>query len=357
MSSSVIDFKVIVDELAARIRTLAPELLPNGARAGQEWRVGSLAGEKGQSLAVHIGRERPGVWCDFATGEAGDAFDLVAEVLYGGDKKQAYRWARNWLGLDQGPIPQERRRKPPPPDAKGPPEESHLQKRAFSIWLGARPEIAGTPVEAYLKGRGLDVARLGRFPRALRFAPELYNVESDRRWPAMLAAIGGRSGKTVAIHRTWLSQDRQDGTVRKAPLADPKMTLGRYRGGAIRLWRGASGKPLAQAPADDTVALVEGIEDGFTVALARPELRVLVAVSLANLAEVALPPQLNKVLICADNDHDNLQAGRALERAIQNHARAGRHLWVARAPKGYKDLNEMINAETGEIDDVDAFYG
>ncbi|MFT8371837.1 MAG: hypothetical protein ABF641_12465, partial [Acetobacter sp.] len=71
--------------LAARIQQLVTELLPAGQRDGHEWRCGSLAGEKGQSLAVHLSGQRAGVWCDFSSGERGDSLDLVASVLFNGD--------------------------------------------------------------------------------------------------------------------------------------------------------------------------------------------------------------------------------------------------------------------------------
>jgi hypothetical protein len=63
----------------------------------------------------------------------------------------------------------------------------------------------------------------------------------------------------VAVHRTWLMPDGSG----KAPLRDPKMTLGRYAGGAIRLWRGASGKALKDAPTGDSIVITEGIEEAL----------------------------------------------------------------------------------------------
>ena len=45
----------------------------------------------------------------------------------------------------------------------------------------------------------------------------------------------------------------------------------------------ASNRPLAEAPADDQVAICEGIEDALTLALHDPALRVLAAISLSNL--------------------------------------------------------------------------
>ncbi len=51
-------------------------LLPAGSRAGNEWRVGSIEGEPGKSLAIAIDGEKVGVWKDFATDDAGG--DLVS---------------------------------------------------------------------------------------------------------------------------------------------------------------------------------------------------------------------------------------------------------------------------------------
>lgn len=69
--------------LAARIGDLCRHLFANGVRCGHEFRVGSLDGQGGQSLGIHLDGPRAGVWQDFASGEAGDALDLVARALFG----------------------------------------------------------------------------------------------------------------------------------------------------------------------------------------------------------------------------------------------------------------------------------
>jgi putative DNA primase/helicase len=52
--------------------------LPNGKRHGQEWCVGSLAGEPGDSLKINIIK---GVWKDFASGDGGsDPVSLYAAL-------------------------------------------------------------------------------------------------------------------------------------------------------------------------------------------------------------------------------------------------------------------------------------
>ncbi|MFS9443728.1 toprim domain-containing protein [Legionella pneumophila] len=70
--------KEISRQLALQAEDVARYLLPNGKRQGSEWSVGSINGEAGESLKVHIIGEKAGVWCDFATGDKGDLLDLWA---------------------------------------------------------------------------------------------------------------------------------------------------------------------------------------------------------------------------------------------------------------------------------------
>jgi twinkle protein len=65
------DITAIKRMLAERGQAVAEMLLPGGRREGQEWRVGSVAGEKGQSLGVRLTGHKAGVWSDFGTGEEG----------------------------------------------------------------------------------------------------------------------------------------------------------------------------------------------------------------------------------------------------------------------------------------------
>lgn len=331
--------------LAARTPALCAELLPRGTRDGHEWRVGSLAGEPGRSMAVHLTGTRAGVWADFSTGETGDALDLVAQVLFGGDKGQALRWSRGWLGLDgTNPAALATTRRAVAQRAVGADELGDEEKKAaaFRIYLSAQERILDTPVERYLLGRGIDLRRLGRAPRALRYHPNLYNRESGRKWPAMVAAIADHEGKFVAVHRTWL-EVRADGGVTKAPLTDAKMTYGPYRGGMIRLWRGASGKALKDAPAGEAMALSEGIEDGLTAAVAKPELRVGAAVSLSNMGSLVLPPAIGTVIILGQADLQPA-ARQGLLRAVKHFRGQGRTVKCAWSPKG-KDINDLVRAE------------
>ncbi len=334
MTRHLVDIGAIAGMLADRITVLAPEIFPHGRREGHEFRVGSLAGEAGRSLAIHLAGDRAGVWKDFASGDAGDALDLVAKAYYAGNKSEALRWARAWLGLG-GDAAQPTRPKPPPIKEAS---QEEYGEGALRLWLGCQEKLAGTLAERYLASRGIRLHELGRQPRALRYHPALWNRESGRKWPAIVAAVCNELGQHAAVHRTWL---REDGSG-KAPLLDAKMTLGRYAGGCIRLWRGASGKSWSDAPEGETVVVTEGIEDGLSIAIACPDLRVLVGVSLANMGGMKLPPHSERVLLCCDNDSDP-QALRGRDRAITNFMQQGKRVALVRSPIG-KDMNDLLRA-------------
>src|SRR5437588_10123686 len=89
----------IAHMLAGRIDRLVGDLLPAGHREGHEWRCGSIAGEPGDSLGVHLTGDKAGVWGDFSTDRKGDALDLVAAV-HGFSISEAINWSRQWLGQD-----------------------------------------------------------------------------------------------------------------------------------------------------------------------------------------------------------------------------------------------------------------
>lgn len=334
----------LVAMLNARLETLLAELLPAGRRDGLEYRCGSVRGEPGRSLAVHIGRgPKRGVWADFASGERGDVLELIAHARCHGDRAEAVRWARAWLGLTAGGEGKKHNPStvsPPPPETAAP---ARLDRAGKALWLAGQP-IAGTPVEAYLAGRGVSLAELGRAPGALRFHPRVWCAERQAEAPAMLAAIV-RGGDIVACHRTYLAP-REDGSWGKAPIKAAKKVLGSMKGGYIPLWRGVAGTPLAAVTAEETVAVTEGIEDALTVALFMPEWRVIAAVSLGNMADIELPAAVQRLVLVFDRDGENGAARQGRERAIAVHQRAGRHVRTVRPPEGFKDINAWWLAET-----------
>jgi len=336
------DIKVVVRGLAGRAPELAQQLLPHGKRSGHEWVSGDLYGEPGTRCAVHLVGAKAGVWSNFASGEAGDALDLVAAVLYGGDKKAAFRWALYWLGLDGAEAPEIRRRieaAPSPDDEQLAPDR---RQKAAAMWLAGKP-LEGTPAAAYLMGRGIDLGVLGRAPGALRFHPALWCAETNGHCPAMVAQIQ-RVTSPVAVHRTYLGQ-RPDGAWGKAQLKQAKMVLGDYRGGFIPLWRGASGQPLSKHPEADTLAITEGIEDALTIALHQPKWRVIAAISVGNVAALILPPTALDIVLVQDRDGENPHVRRARDRAQAALLEQGRAVRVVQPEEGFKDFNDWHQAQ------------
>ena len=101
------DFRGLADRLLADADRLLAQWLPAGKRIGAEYRVGSLAGEAGQSLSINV---RTGRWADFQSGErGGDLIDLYA-AIHSLELGEAYR------ELDGSPgVPAAGTVKPRPP--------------------------------------------------------------------------------------------------------------------------------------------------------------------------------------------------------------------------------------------------
>jgi hypothetical protein len=331
--------------LGERMQSLAEEILPRGRREARWWRVGSLAGEEGQSLAIVLWGARQGHWRDYASGDRGDALDLVAGVVCDGNLLRAMDWARQWLRLPEQQRPLPERRGPRRTDDD---EFAAKRRTALKIWLAGMPLQRGDVVWRYLEGRGIDLARLPRLPGALRCHPGLWHWEHKCYWPAMVAAIAGADGKHCATHCTWLAErnlaceDRP--MVGKAPIGQAaKRTLGGYSGGCIRLWRGAGPRSWDELDGGQTLVISEGIEDGLSyVTRFDPRCRLAVAVSLSAMLALELPPQFERVCILAQSDAPGSAAARTLDRVIERWEDQGRRVFTAARHAIVKDLNELI---------------
>lgn len=348
---SLLSVGEIEQMLEGRMLSLAAELLPNGRKEGHEWVVGSLAGEAGRSLAVHLDGARAGWWKDFASGKGGDALKLVSAVLFGDDLGSAVAWAKSWLGIDDR-DPARLRQHRLEAQAAGEKrarevdrEREAIRGSAIARWIEGR-SIIDTPAEWYLATRGIDLSVLGKAPGALRFHPALrYGRGRDAPTPcAMVAGIIGLDGRQRAIHRTWLTPD---GSGKAGPAqgvdGKPKKTLGDYQGGHIPLWKGAAGRAtLRDVPEGTMVVASEGIEDGLTAACADPDARVICIVALANLAHLELPPQIGGLVFLAQNDPAGSPAEAALQRGVASLRARGVRVLLARPPAGVKDVNELL---------------
>ena len=249
-----------------------------------------------------------------------------------------------WAALkDRGLVPDRCRpgvyvrrsgRRPPnsKPGAQGGarrPDQPAEAKSAFAkrIWAEARP-AAGTPVENYLKSRGLTIEP----PATIRYHPGLKHGPTGLFLPAMVAAVARWPGRdvvarwpgrdVVAVHRTFLVADGR----KKAPVSQNKMMLGPCTGGAVRFEEHGA-----------ELVLAERLETALSVlqATGKP---VWACLSTSGLKAVILPPEVKTVIIAADGD----EAG---EKAAQEAARRlylqGRELRIARPPAGM-DFNDLL---------------
>ncbi len=183
-----------------------------------------------------------------------------------------------------------------------------------SLWRAAAAP-AGTPVDAYLRSRGLAV----REASPLRFHPRAgRNRGCGPPGPAMIALMTSpETGSPCSVHVTYL---RPDGSG-KAPGTRAKTMLG--AAGVVRL-----------AP-DAEVTLGLGLAEGIETALAtaqhagwRP---VWAAASAGGIGRFPVLPGIECLTVFADADDAGLEAARA---CCRRWAAAGREARVLAPPAG-----------------------
>lgn len=139
--------KALSEMLAARCEEFVKPLFPNGEQQGEEWCVGSIAGEAGSSLKIKLSGEGAGLWKDWATSDpGGDLLDLYAAT-----KKLplgvAMRECAKWLGIEDPEWGQRKKR-----------EYSRAQMPGTALPLSRAPAVAN-----WLAGRKFDPEVVKRF--------------------------------------------------------------------------------------------------------------------------------------------------------------------------------------------------
>jgi len=392
------DIKDISARLAERALSLASEMFPGGHREGHDYVcLSRRQGGPGDSLKITIAGPERGHYKHFGEGHGGDLVDLIAHYRCGGDLKEGRREARRWLGMAPGEGAANVRRQPDAAAAAAQraqeatldQQRQRARKVAKAIYLSALEPLEGTPVDWYLRGRGIALADLPAPPRALRYHPALdypWDYAAQRpapagmeKLPAMVAHVCNLEGEQIAVHRTYL-EIVKPGTAVKLGQHTPGLTVGGTdkridakltkaspQGGLIRLSNGQMieketgwikpGPPLAQveermrsgkweSEAFDKIYIAEGIENALTYACARPECRVASSVSLANMAHVRLPEFIKTVVLLRDNDGDNAASRKAFDRAVWWFRGQSKTVKVITVPQG-KDLNDYWQQARG----------
>ncbi|MEO6247026.1 MAG: CHC2 zinc finger domain-containing protein [Sphingomicrobium sp.] len=154
-----------------------------------------LHSDRSPSFTIFDGGER--FHC-FGCGATGDVLDYL-QRLHGVGLKEAAAM------LDGGQVPMVvHRQLPPEPDRD-------TTADAVTIWRNA-VAVAGTPAEAYLRGRGLHLP----IPASIRFARLRYGTRGNLH-PVLVALLASAENKAVGVQRTYLKPDGS-GTEPRLPM-------------------------------------------------------------------------------------------------------------------------------------------
>lgn len=191
---------------------------------------------------------------------------------------------------------------------------------ALRLWELAMP-AAGTPVENYLRGRGLALPKSAA--SIIRYLPEAKHPNNSRL-PCMVASLVDIDGRPAAIHRTFLAP----GGAGKAKVEPQRMTLGPVRGAAVRL-----------SPAAGRLVVGEGIETSLAAGIIL-NLPAWAAVSAGNMGDsLRLPPDVREIVIAADNDAPGRDAAR---RAAARWRAEGRAVRIAMPDREGADFADVL---------------
>jgi len=277
------------------------------------------------------------------------------------------------------------------------------RKRLWHTWEAAVKDLAGTPVEAYLAGRGLQLPARCPGIRYLPSAPYFHGESVDERGrkspikihsgPAMLAAFIRADGTFGGLHMTWL----EDYGARLEFVGAKQQTLRLFR--KIELTDPATGEILnakkmrgsktgahiaiVKLPTPRRLVIGEGIETVLAVwtahqAAGRPisDMAFWAAGDLGNLAGratktinhptlkrpngramtvpdrypdpddqgLSIPDSVEELILLGDGDSEQLLTECAMERAARRYAKEGRRIRIAFAPAG-RDFNDVLREE------------
>ncbi len=193
---------------------------------------------------------------------------------------------------------------------------------AQRTWTNAQL-LKGPIPEAYYRWRGLSVPETEN----LRFAPSLKH-KSGANYPAIVARVEDLSGLMIGCQRAFLAPDGSA----KAPVpkGEQKMSLGRVKGGMVRLAKSRDGEPLL---------LGEGVETVLT-AMQATGFPGWVTLGTSGLKQASLPDNVKDVILLGENDQGKSAA--AIARVAPELKQKGIRVRVAMPLAGFKDHNSMV---------------
>lgn len=377
-------FTIAKDQVLLSLDSIVVELFGGGRqqtrRYPSRWAVTNKwrAGATLDQMSIWRDSGRKGAWRDYVSGEKGDAIDLVAHGLSGvvtpDTRMTALGWIEDRFGLRA--MPEEQKREL---EARAKERQAQLveidnkragadRRRAQKFFFDCSAELIGTPVEIYLRSRGIDLAGVPNLSTAFRYRADCAywmgaqrdgegnKIGRDPEFPAMIAAMVTGDGHLAACHYTFLEPDgssklrtRDRGFVDDGKAMSAKLMFPASGGLSIPVTFGPSGQMVRDAVAAGRLSwmgITEGIEDALSVAIANTELRMHAAGSLGHLGQLADCPAAKGYLVFRDNDWAKPQAVEAFDRAIVRLKAFGKPVeWVAMPKAWGKDVNEALNHE------------
>jgi hypothetical protein len=356
-------------------------LYPNGKKDGNAFKIGSIAGEAGQSLTITLSGRYAGKGKDFATGETFDIFTLFA-YYYNLDTQTQFNELlgrlREYLGLAQTnnkPLSQaeiasikERQEQARLKQIEAEKQQAKIERQeqdkarkiALDIWNKAQI-INDTLAQVYLQARGLNIAY---YSNVLRYG-KCYHWELKTNLPCLIALVKNtQSGQPTGIERHYLPPEPQ------ATAEDYKQwftdqgverrkNLGRKNQCVIKL----------NDSYKDKLVLCEGLIDALTLYFCGRELGILgkeipniyAFLGASNLANIIIPDRYKEIYLLADNDRAGMKSIELLQNNSSLKGRTDVKIEIFKT-NSHKDLNELWlsklkekpeRGKTSELNNID----
>lgn len=174
-------------------------------------------------------------------------------------------------------------------------------QRIAKLWAECRPLVPGDTATLYMKHRGFG--GVWPLPACLRMHPGLpYWHEGQKlgKFPAMVAPLVAPNGRTVALHRTFLTLDGKKAAVHTVKKLTP--ATGLLKGACIPLFK----------PESRRIGIAEGIETALA-AWILSDVPTVAAYCADNLEAWQWPVGVRSIVIFADADEAGAKAADALQ--------------------------------------------
>lgn len=316
-NTNLVTSKEIIEQLNTKVLQYATNWLGRPKKiSGSEARWGN----KG-SLVVKLSGTEAGYWHDFERGKGGKNLLSLYMDCTNLEFKDAIKQLSNELNLgtiNKLFVKQPERSNLTANISQLQTAKIDLKKISYALKIyDSGISINGTLAEKYLRDfRGI----LGKIPSDFRFCARLKHPDLGRMRPALLAPLKNAAGKIQGIVRIFLNKDgnKLNDTYAdyngKEQLATAKANLGKMAHTMV---------VINKATLPGVVYIAEGIETALSVSQAKPLETVVAALSVANIKNVPLPVDTQKVILCADHDGVNAASNQVLLKAAKFYLEQG----------------------------------